>query len=138
MNIRPTVGRSAHIDKAPSTTRYTCCKPAGRKCLMALHYSRFSRFSRLIGNSNIKIRTRGVDAGSNRGFALPHAEPAEPATNVTAQWVKDGMVLAAPAATCCTISPSCAGAGRTRICTTSPFKLPAHPRPRDQGELLRK
>jgi hypothetical protein len=94
MNIMPTTGSPARGGRVASTTCYTCCKPAAPKSLIYKDYSRFSRFSRLVDDWNIRLRIRGY-TGEYRGLTSPPAEPAEPAGIVLSQWVKRSRVVAA-------------------------------------------
>jgi hypothetical protein len=99
------VPRTACSQQAASRSCYTCCRPASSKSLINKRYSRFSKFSRLIDNSNTRFGTQGYTR-TYIGFAQHPAEPAEPAGVVPSQWVKNSRLGDTRPTTCCTtISP---------------------------------
>jgi hypothetical protein len=107
MNSTPTTGLTAprsrgwrRPEPAPPAAQ-----PAARKSLINKHYSRFSRFSRLINNPNANSGPPCL-LTYIRGWSRPPAEPAEPAGIVFSQWVTSSRMVAAHSNNPLQISPS--------------------------------
>jgi hypothetical protein len=102
---------------------------AAPKSLINDRHSNFSRFSRLVDDSNMRLGMWGYVIGY-RGLTVSPAEPAEPARIVPSQWVRDRKVVAAPPAPCCTQSVRCC-VGRIRHLHGRPTPLVRRWRPND-------
>jgi len=68
-------------------------KPAAPKSLINKQCSSFSRFNRLMTDSNTTLSTCPYQR-RYRGGGLPPAEPAEPAGAVVSQWLKTSRLFA--------------------------------------------